>query len=50
MGLGVRDNQGSSDWIPEAVMFEIISSPETARINGDFAGAFVLSATVLAVD
>lgn len=50
IGLGVRDNQGRSDWIPEAVMFEIISSPAAAEINGDLAGAFVLSATVSAVD
>jgi lipopolysaccharide transport system ATP-binding protein len=47
LGIGVRDDQGSRDWIPEAVMFEIISSPEAAAINADiFTGAFVPSAKV----
>jgi lipopolysaccharide transport system ATP-binding protein len=50
LGIGVRDNQGGTDWIPEAVMFDIVSSPEATGISSDLAGAFVLSATVSAVD
>ena len=47
LGIGIRDDQGSPDWIPEAVMFEIVSSAEAAAINADvFTGAFVPYATV----
>jgi lipopolysaccharide transport system ATP-binding protein len=49
--LAVRDGRGGDDYIPEAVLFEITSSPEAAEINADiFPGAFVLSATISIVD
>jgi hypothetical protein len=34
-GIGVRDDRGYGDWIPEAVQFEIISSLEAAKISAD---------------
>ena len=57
LGIDIRDDRShgdrgiGSDWIPEAVQFEIISSLEAARINAEtFGGALVPSATVSVVD
>ena len=51
LGIGLRDSRGNEDWIHEAVLLEITSSPEAAEINaGSFPGAFALSATVSNLD
>jgi lipopolysaccharide transport system ATP-binding protein len=51
LSLAVRDDRGGDDYIPEAVQFEITSSPEAAEINADiFPGALVLSATISNID
>ena len=47
LGVGLACDRGPEDWIPEAVFFEIIASPEAARIDAQsFSGALVASATV----
>ena len=49
--LALRDDRGGNDYVVEAVLFEITSSPEAAEINADiFLGAIVLAATVSVVD
>ena len=51
LGIGVRDDRGCDKWIPDAVEFEITSSPEAAVISADInLGAFVLSAAISRVD
>jgi lipopolysaccharide transport system ATP-binding protein len=59
LGIGVRDDRGYGDWIPEAVHFEIISSLEATKISADtfarinaetFAGVVAPSATVSVID
>ena len=50
-GVGHVSGQDFGDWIPKAVFFEIIPSPEAAEINADFfCGAIVPSATVFILD
>ena len=48
LGIALGSGRGfDEDWIPEAVLFEVISSPEAAAMNVDFfGGAFVPSAEV----
>ena len=47
LGLGIWCGRVLEDWIPEAVQFEITSSPEAAKMNVNaFRGGFVPSAEV----
>lgn len=49
--IGLRDGQGGEEYIPDAVLFEITSSPEAAEIDAqNLKGAFVPSATVSILD
>ena len=47
LGIGVRDDAGGIDYIHEAVLFEIIPSPDSARINAQtFGGVIALCARI----
>ena len=51
LGFCLRCDRGIEDWVPEAVLFEVTTSPEAAEIDADtFGGAFVPSATVSVVE
>jgi lipopolysaccharide transport system ATP-binding protein len=47
LGIGLACDSGAEDWIPEAISFEITTSPEAARIDAKkFTGAVAASATI----
>jgi lipopolysaccharide transport system ATP-binding protein len=47
LGIGLGCDRGVEDWIPEAVLFEVTTSPEAARIDAqNFGGAVLASATI----
>ena len=47
LGIGLLSSRGFEDWIPDAILFEVTTSPEAAQMNVDyFRGGFVPSATV----
>ncbi len=51
LGINLDCGRGFENYIPEAVQFEIISSPDAAEINAEnFGGVVVPSATVSIVD
>jgi homopolymeric O-antigen transport system ATP-binding protein len=46
-GISLRDGRGGEDYVHEAVLFEITSTPEAAEFDADtFRGAFVPSGTI----
>src|SRR5581483_11248107 len=42
LGIGLRCGRGFEDWLPEAVMFDVISSPEAAEIDAQTFGGIVV--------
>ncbi len=51
LGVALRCNRGFEDYVPEAVLFEIISNAEAANINAEILrGALFAPATVLVLN
>jgi ABC-type polysaccharide/polyol phosphate transport system ATPase subunit len=51
LAIALCSVRGFEDYVPEAVQFEIVASPEAAKIDADIlGGVFVLSATVSILD
>jgi lipopolysaccharide transport system ATP-binding protein len=51
LGIALRSDRGAEDWVPDAVPFEVITSPEASAINTqDFGGALVASGTISVLD
>jgi hypothetical protein len=51
LGLNVIDDRGGEDYVHEAILFEVVTSPDLIAIDAqDFKGALVASANVSALD
>ena len=51
LGFALRSDRGAEDWVPDAVLFEVTTSPEAAAIDAQgFGGALVASATISVLD
>ena len=51
LAIVLGSGRGFEDYVPEAVQFEIVGSPEAAKIDADvLSGVFVLSARVSILD
>ena len=51
LGISVRDNRGAEDYVHEAILFEVISSPAAAAIDANnFNGAVAAAATISILD
>jgi lipopolysaccharide transport system ATP-binding protein len=46
LGIALRSDRGVEDWIPEAVLFEITTSPEAAKINAQTFGGILAASAI----